>query len=75
MYRVTPNPNPEPKGSSLGYISFTPMPRLLFQLLTVNLADLPMLPIVCSHSQRRLIYKEHTSTHAQGTDPRVALGA
>jgi len=24
---------------------------------------------------RRLIYKEHTSTDAQGTDPRVALGA
>ena len=24
---------------------------------------------------RRLIYKEHTSTKAQGTDPRVALGA
>jgi len=24
---------------------------------------------------RRFLYKEHTSTHAQGTDPRVALGA
>jgi len=24
---------------------------------------------------RRFIYKEDTSTHAQGTDPRVALGA
>jgi len=24
---------------------------------------------------RRFIYKDHTSTHAQGTDPRVALGA
>jgi len=25
--------------------------------------------------QRRFIYKGDTSTHAQGTDPRVALGA
>jgi len=24
---------------------------------------------------RRLLYKEHTSTHAHGTDPRMALGA
>jgi len=24
---------------------------------------------------RRFIYKDHENTHAQGTDPRVALGA
>jgi len=29
----------------------------------------------CSPFHGRLICKEHTSTHAQGTDPRVALGA
>jgi len=41
---------------------------VLFEGLRVN-------PLFTLDIHRQFIYEEHTSTHAQGTDPRVDLGA
>jgi len=41
----------------------------------VSAVPLPHCPPLAAYTFTRFIYKGNTSTHAQGTDPRVALGA
>ena len=40
-----------------------------------RLASVTLLTGGGSRAEAQFTYHEHTSTHAQGTDPRVALGA
>jgi len=44
-------------------------------LSTAVPTELSLLDLTARQVHRRCIYKEDTSTHAQGIDPRVALGA